>query len=112
MPREKHPAVYILASRKYGTLYIGVTSELCARVGAHKEKRLPGFTKMYEVALLVHFEFHDTMEAAIRREKQLKEWKRAWKIRLIEENNPQWIDLFADLCGPATLPSERIEKVG
>jgi putative endonuclease len=88
-----------------------VTSEICSRVAAHKKKRLPGFTRKYGVALLVHFEFHDTMNAAIRREKLLKEWRRAWKIRLVEDNNPHWIDLFADLCGSATLPSERVRKI-
>jgi putative endonuclease len=99
MRQEKSPVVYILASKRYGTLYIGVTSDLCSRVSLHKQKLIPGFTKTYGVDRLVYFEFHDSMEAAIKREKQLKEWRRAWKVQLIEASNPQWLDLFAELCG-------------
>jgi putative endonuclease len=93
------PAVYILASRRRGTLYTGVTSNLCGRVLQHREGNVAGFTKTYRVTLLVWFESHDMMESAIRREKQLKEWRRAWKVELIEKTNPDWIDLFAELCG-------------
>jgi putative endonuclease len=110
--RERSPCVYILASRRNGTLYIGVTSDLFKRIGLHKQDLIEGFTKKYRVHRLVYYEMHPTMEAAIRREKQLKEWRRAWKIRLIESMNPQWIDLFAErtgevLDGPADLSRRR-----
>jgi putative endonuclease len=96
---EKVPAVYILASKRHGTLYTGVTSDLCNRVRAHKDGSLPGFTRKYAVKTLVWYEFRDTMEAAITREKQIKEWQRAWKIELIEKLNPTWRDLFEEMCG-------------
>ncbi len=96
---EKSPCVYIMASRRNGTLYIGVTSELQARIGVHKQDLIEGFTKRYGVHTLVYYEMHETMDAAIKREKQLKEWQRAWKIRLIESMNPEWIDLFDDRTG-------------
>src|SRR5436853_5753822 len=99
MREDKVPAVYILASKRYGTLYTGVTSDLCSRVHAHKQGTIPGFTKVYGIKLLVWFEYHTSMEEAIRREKNIKEWKRAWKIELIEETNPQWLDRFAEICG-------------
>jgi putative endonuclease len=89
------PCVYIMASQRFGTLYIGVTSNLAARAWQHREGLIEGFSKRYETKLLVYFEMHDTMEAAIRREKQLKEWQRGWKIRLIEESNPDWTDLYS-----------------
>ena len=97
--REKHPCVYILASRRNGTLYIGVTSDLLQRVALHKQDLIEGFTKKYRVHRLVYYETHPTMAAAIRREKQLKEWRRAWKIRLVESMNPEWIDLFEEASG-------------
>jgi putative endonuclease len=99
MRYEKVPAVYILASGPFGTLYIGVTSDLCSRISLHKQKLLRGFTKKYGVDKLVYFELHDSMEAAIKRETQLKGWKRSWKIQLIEQANPQWLDLYAETCG-------------
>jgi putative endonuclease len=101
---EKQPAVYIAASQRHGTLYIGVTSDLCSRIVAHKDGTLPGFTRKYGVKTLVWFQYFDSMEEAIRREKQLKEWKRGWKIELIEKLNPVWRDLFEETCGPY-LPS-------
>ena len=104
MRAEKEPAVYILASRPFGTLYIGVTSDLCGRVALHKQKLIAGFTSKYGVDKLVYYERHPTMEAAIRREKQLKEWRRAWKIQLIETDNPRWLDLYAALCGRLEVP--------
>lgn len=88
-----------LASRRNGTLYTGVTSDLHGRVSLHKQDLIEGFTKKYGVHVLVYYEMHDTMEAAIRREKQIKEWKRAWKIRLIESMNPEWLDLFDERTG-------------
>jgi putative endonuclease len=86
--------VYILASKIGGTLYIGVTRDLIRRVHQHREKIIEGFTKKYGVVSLVYYEAHSDVETAIVREKQMKKWNRAWKIRLIEENNPNWDDLY------------------
>lgn len=86
--------VYILASRKYGTLYIGVTSDLVRRVHEHKTKVVPGFTKRYGVDKLVLFETFDDPTSAIAREKELKKWRRDWKTRLIDEQNPNWDELY------------------
>ena len=94
----KQPAVYILASKKNGTLYTGVTSDLVKRVWEHKQHVVPGFTSKYSVHTLVWFELHKQMTAAITREKQIKKWNRAWKIRMIEENNPAWNDLWDEIC--------------
>ena len=90
----KQPAVYILASRMNGTLYIGVTSDLVRRVWEHKNDLVEGFTQRYGVHRLVWYELHETMEAAILQEKRLKEWRRAWKLRLIQRINPEWEDLY------------------
>ncbi len=95
----KHPAVYILASKRQGTLYIGVTSHLIQRIFQHREHAVKGFTSEYDVDRLVYFELHGSMEAAIQREKQLKKWNRAWKIRLIEEGNPEWRNLWERFWG-------------
>ncbi len=89
--------VYLLASKPYGTLYIGMTSELARRVWEHKEKVVPGFTRRYNVVRLVWFEDHASEGEALRREKQLKEWKRDWKINLIERANPHWDDLYPSI---------------
>ncbi|UPK24767.1 GIY-YIG nuclease family protein [Bradyrhizobium sp. 195] len=86
--------VYILASKKYGTLYIGVTNDLVRRVFEHKTKAAPGFTTKYGVDKLVLFEIYDDPLTAITREKELKKWRRDWKTRLIEEQNPNWDDLY------------------
>ena len=99
MREDKVPAVYILASKRHGTLYIGVTSDLCSRIAAHKQGTVPGFTQKYGVKMLVWYELQGSMEDAIRREKQMKEWQRGWKIELIEKLNPTWRDLFEDTCG-------------
>jgi putative endonuclease len=93
----KQPCVYILASRRNGTLYIGVTSDLVRRVWEHKGHYVESFTRDYGVDKLVWHEVHETMESAITREKQLKKWNRQWKLRLIEENNPEWQDLYETL---------------
>ena len=91
---NKQPAVYILASKRNGTLYIGVTSDLVNRVWAHKTCTLEGFSKRYSVHHLVWYELHESMKSAIEREKHLKEWKRKWKLELIEGSNPNWQDLY------------------
>ncbi len=93
----KNPAIYILASQRDGTLYIGVTSDLVKRIYEHKQDSAESFTKEHHVHILVYYEFHDDMEAAIRREKQLKKWNRSWKMRLIEEKNPEWNDLYEEI---------------
>ena len=92
----KRGYVYILASGHNGTLYIGVTSNLVKRIDQHKQKVIEGFTKDYNVTRLVWYEIHDTIESAILREKQMKKWKRLWKLRKIEELNPEWKDLSDD----------------
>ena len=91
---NKQPAVYILASKRNGTLYIVVTSELVKRIWEHKNDMAEGFTKRYGVHRLVWYEVHERMESAIEREKRLKEWKRKWKLELIEKSNPNWQDLY------------------
>jgi putative endonuclease len=91
--------LYILASRIGGTLYIGVTNDLVRRVAQHKSKTAEGFTKQYDVDRLVYYESFDGIEQAIHREKRLKKWPRAWKIALIEKENPNWIDLYPQIAG-------------
>jgi putative endonuclease len=95
----KSPCVYILASKRDGVLYIGVTSALHKRMAEHAQGLIPGFTLRYGVKQLVYYEHHATMDDAIRREKQLKEWRRAWKVRLIESMNPEWRNLFNSETG-------------
>ena len=89
--------VYLLANKPYGTLYVGTTSDLARRVWEHKNKVVPGFTKRYGIDRLVWFEVHDLAATALRCEKQIKEWKRDWKINLIEQENRHWVDLFPTL---------------
>jgi putative endonuclease len=89
--------VYLLASRKQGTLYLGVTKDLVRRAWQHKAKALPGFTSRYDVDRLVWFESYDDPENAITREKEIKKWRRAWKVALIEKDNPDWKDLYPDI---------------
>jgi putative endonuclease len=89
--------VYILASRRNGTLYIGMTDNLPRRTWEHKTNVIPGFTKKYGLKILVWYEVHESREAAFQRERQLKKWNRAWKLRLIEEMNPQWRDLANEI---------------
>jgi putative endonuclease len=91
---NRQPAVYVLASKKNGTLYLGVTSDLVKRIWEHKSNLVEGFTKRYGIHQLVWYELHETMDSAIEREKRLKEWKRQWKVRLIENTNPNWEDLY------------------
>lgn len=94
---DKQYFVYILASKKNGTLYIGTTSDLAKRVWEHKNSIVESFTKKYNVKQLVYYEVFDAPEESIRREKNLKKWKRAWKVKLIEYSNPIWNDLYEDL---------------
>ena len=94
---DRQPAVYILASKKNGTLYTGVTRDLARRLWEHQNDLNDGFTKRHGVHLLVYCEFHSDMETAIIREKQIKAWQRAWKVQLIEKDNPGWWDLAEDL---------------
>ncbi len=89
--------IYILSSKKNGTLYIGVTSDLTRRIYEHKNNLVEGFTKKHTIHDLVYFEATESIESAIQREKQLKKWNRSWKIDLIEKNNPDWNDLYVDL---------------
>ena len=108
--------VYIMTSRKNGTIYIGVTSDLINRVHQHREGLIEGFTKRHGCKRLVWFETHDDLEDARRRELQMKEWKRAWKIRLIEEQNLDWDDLYPSLfgagaAGPGPRPSPGSEVI-
>ncbi|WP_408589273.1 GIY-YIG nuclease family protein [Novosphingobium sp.] len=107
MPDERNPCVYILASSHYGTIYIGVTSNLVQRLWQHRNGAPPGFASRHKVHRLVHFEMFGDMERAIEREKQLKNWHREWKINLINAANPEWRDLAVGLgfeplapCGP------------
>ena len=89
--------VYIITNKRNGTLYTGVTSNLQKRIWEHKDKLIDGFSKKYDLGRLVWYEVHDDINEAIRREKQLKKWERKWKLRIIEENNPQWNDLYDNL---------------
>src|SRR5438445_103381 len=93
----KRPCIYILASDLNGTLYVGVTGDLARRIWLHKTGEVEGFTARYDVHRLVYVEFHDSMEGAIVREKQIKKWRRIWKLALIEKTNPQWQDLYEQL---------------
>ena len=95
----KQPTVYIMASKRNGTLYTGVTSDLIQRIWQHREHVVDGFTKEHGVTFLVWYEQHGTMDSAILREKQVKAWKRDWKIAMIEKGNPYWRDLWPDIVG-------------
>ena len=94
---NKQPAVYILASKRNGTLYTGVTSDLVKRIWEHKNDIMEGFTKRYSVHRLVWYELHENMESAILKEKRIKGWKRMWKLQLIERDNPNWQDLYHNI---------------
>ena len=105
MQREFQPTVYLLASRKNGALYTGVTSDLIKRVHEHREGVVPGFTKKHGIKRLVWFGQHSTMEHAITREKRIKKWLRRWKLELIEKDNLGWRDLAEDLGFPPLEPT-------
>jgi len=102
--QDFQPCVYLLASKRNGTLYIGVTSNLLARIHQHRTGAVRGFTREYAVKQLVWFEQHATMDSAITREKRIKKWNRAWKLELIEAHNPDWRDLAEDLGFPPLEP--------
>ncbi|MFW5634824.1 MAG: GIY-YIG nuclease family protein [Erythrobacter sp.] len=104
MGNERHPCVYILASQRHGTLYIGVTSDLIQRLWQHRNGMIEGFTRRYGVHRLVRYELFGEMERAIAREKQLKRWHRQWKINLVESENPDWHDLAPGLGLPSIAP--------
>jgi putative endonuclease len=106
---HKNPCIYILASGRNGTLYIGVTSDLAGRMSIHVQELVPGFSAKHHVHRLVYYEMHLSMDAAIKREKQLKKWNRLWKIRLIEQANPEWVNLFNSETGEISeLPSDSV----
>ena len=90
--------VYIMASQRNGTLYVGATSDLIKRVWEHKNKLIPGFTAQYNVHMLVYYEMHQTIMEAARRERRFKNWCRQWKLNLIEQGNPTWCDLYDEIC--------------
>ncbi len=96
---EKQPCVYLLASGRNGTLYLGVTSDLMKRIWQHREHMVGGFSDRYGVTQLVWYEVHESMDSAIQREKRMKKWNREWKVRLIDETNPSWRDLWSDIVG-------------
>jgi len=104
---NKQPCVYMLSSQRNGTLYIGVTSDLINRVYQHRTEMVDGFTKRYAIHILVWYEVHEMMESAILREKQLKNWSRIAKIRLIERQNPDWHDLWTELTLPSLASGSR-----
>lgn len=89
--------IYILTNKRYGTLYIGLTTNLTKRIDEHKKKIVKGFTEKYNLTQLVYYEIHDDINVAAHRERLMKKWKREWKITLIEKQNPHWVDLYADL---------------
>jgi putative endonuclease len=95
----KQSYVYILSSKRNGTLYVGVTSDLIKRIHEHKQDLIDGFTKKYRVHMLVYYEVHNEILEAIKREKQIKKWSRQWKLRLIEQMNPDWRDLYNEITG-------------
>ena len=107
----KQPAVYIMASQRNGALYTGVTANLLQRIWQHREDVVEGFTRRYGVKMLVWYEQHESMSGAIAREKAIKKWSRAWKLRLIEEQNPHWQDLWPEIIGASSIsagsPSSR-----
>lgn len=96
---EQKSYIYILASKRNGTLYIGVTTDLVNRIYQHRTSTLPGFTRDHGIKMLVHYECYTCLESAIRREKAMKKWNRKWKLELIERDNPKWRDLWSDITG-------------
>ena len=95
----KNYYIYIMTNKRNGTLYIGVTNDLIRKVYEHKNYLLDGFTKNYDIKMLVYFEIYDSIETALNREKNIKAWQRSWKVRIIEEQNPHWNDLYNQVTG-------------
>ncbi len=108
----KVPCVYLLANRRYGAMYVGVTSDLLKRMDQHARGVFDGFTKRYGITRLVYYEMHLTMPAAIQREKLLKKWRRPWKYRIIEAMNPEWTDLFDPTNGTLAFGPAEMERLG
>lgn len=111
MGRFRVPCVYLLASEPYGTLYVGVTSDLHQRMAQHSKGVFEGFTKRYGLKALVYYEMHATMPEAIQREKRLKRWSRAWKYRIIEQMNPQWRNLYDEATGEIAFGPAEVERL-
>ena len=107
----KIPCVYILASKAYGTFYVGVTTQLHQRMAQHTQGEVEGFTKKYGIKMLVYYEIHETLAAAIAREKLLKRWRREWKYRLIEQMNPLWQNLFDPATGEIAFGPAETERL-
>ena len=106
----REPWVYILASKRDGMLYVGCTSDLHGRMAEHVQGLFEGYTKRHSITMLVYYELHDTMDAAINRERRIKEWQRAWKVRLIQSFNPEWVDLFDRVTGGIALGPADLER--
>ena len=109
--KRKIPSVYILASARNGTLYVVVTSDLHQRMAAHEQGLIEGFPKRYGVKMLVYYEMHESMPDAIAREKRLKRWNRMWKLRLIEQTNPEWSNLFDPASGEISFAPAEVERL-
>jgi putative endonuclease len=107
----RRPCVYILASKPYGTLYTGVTSDLHKRMAQHAQGLIDGFSKTYGISTLVYYEMHEAMDAAIAREKRIKRWRREWKYRLIEQMNPEWRNLFDSRSGEIAFGPAEAERL-
>ena len=108
--QPKEPCLYILASARDGTLYTGVTSNIYDRMIQHRNGAFAGFTHRYHVHMLVYYEIHNTMVEAITRERRIKKWERAWKVRLIQEMNPEWLDLFDEENGISLPPADIVRR--
>lgn len=111
MRRVRVPCVYILTNKPYGTLYVGVTSDLHLRMNQHVLGSFEGFTKRYCLTTLVYYEMHATMPEAIQREKRLKRWNRTWKYRIVEQMNPQWLNLYDERSGEIAFGPAEIERL-
>jgi putative endonuclease len=105
------PCVYNLVNRPHGTFYVGVTSDFAKRMAEHDQGLIDGFTKRYGIKMLVYYEMHETMDAAIAREKLLKRWNRAWKVRLVEQMNPEWRSLFDAATGEIAFGPAEVERL-
>lgn len=107
----KRPCVYILVNHPHGTFYVGVTGDLNTRMAEHDQGLIDGFTKQHGIKTLVYYEMHETFDDAIRREKRLKRWNRAWKVRLVEQMNPEWRNLFDPATGEVAFGPAEVERL-